>query len=38
MDSVKPQMPNISNEDRTPLVDVLLDEAAIAAETKSLYV
>jgi len=25
MDSVKPQMPNISNEDRTPLVDVLLE-------------
>ena len=25
MDSVKPQLPNISNEDRTPLVDVLLE-------------
>lgn len=25
MDSVKPQLPNISNEDRTPLIDVLLE-------------
>ena len=25
MDSVKPQLPTISNEDRTPLVDVLLE-------------
>ena len=25
MDSVKPQLPNISNEDRTALVDVLLE-------------
>src|SRR5450759_5617495 len=25
MDSLKPQLPKISNEDRTPLVDVLLE-------------
>ena len=25
MDSLKPQLPTISNEDRTPLVDVLLE-------------
>ena len=25
MDSVKPQLPTISNEDRTPLIDVLLE-------------
>jgi hypothetical protein len=25
MDSLKPQLPKINNEDRTPLVDVLLE-------------
>ena len=25
MDSLKPQLPKISNEDRTPLIDVLLE-------------